>query len=225
MKQVFITFVAVLICFSFSVSTVWAQGGDGLQQIVEPSAAQLELNDQGVEAIINRNFAQASRLFQASLDLGELNITYVNLGRAFQYLNECEKAEQAYARALTAPAIPEPTPAEIAEVVERYREELKHNCKPSAAPGGNQADTKPGDTDASQGKSVQAPPTPAESSSSHVPYYWLGGGAAAVLTGVALDVFPASAGNGEFDTLDVVPIGLYAVGVGALVYGVILLID
>lgn len=221
MKRSFVVLVALFICFSFSISSTWAQSSGAEQRIVEPSAAQLELNDQGVEAIINRDFAQATRLFQASLDLGELNITYVNLGRAYQYMSECEKSEQAYMRALEAPAIPEPTPDEIAEVVERYRAELKRDCKPAAAPAGQAEDSG----EAAETRSVQAPPTLTESSRGNEPYYWLGGGAAAIVTGVALDIFPSTATNQSFDALDVVPIGLYAVGVGALAYGVFLLID
>lgn len=201
------------------------------QAIVEPTAAQLELNNQGVTAISERNFEQAVRLFKASLDLGELNITYVNMGRAYQYLNECDDAADAYERALRSPAIAEPSPEEIAEVVERYQNELAESCEQKASAEAETEAEEVAEESVEEVRSIQPPPsTPSEEpvdeeSASMAPYFWLGGGGASVVGGVLLDTLPASASNGEFDALDVVPVGLYAVGAGALIYGIILLLD
>jgi len=48
---------------------------------------------------------------------------------------------------------------------------------------------------------------------------YLSGGAAAISTGVVLDILPDSARNFELDALDLAPVGLYAIGVSALALG------
>jgi hypothetical protein len=206
--------------------------------VVEPTAAQLELNNQGVEAIVAKDFEQAVRLFRASLDLGELNITYVNMGRAYQYANQCEKAEDAYARALKAPAVPRPSPEKIAAVIERYREELKATCVPAAKATGedtarSEKAAKPKEAakvaakaDRTQTiKPIEQPPQVAPADDGGGAAYWLIGSGASIAGAVALDVIPSSSSNGRFDGLDVVPAGLYAVGTGALIYGLMVLMD
>lgn len=49
---------------------------------------------------------------------------------------------------------------------------------------------------------------------------YLSGSAAAISTGVVLDIVPDSARNFELDPLDLAPIGLYALGVSALALGI-----
>lgn len=49
---------------------------------------------------------------------------------------------------------------------------------------------------------------------------WLIAGAAVIAAGVAADTIPESGSNGSFDGMDIVPVGLYGVGITALVIGV-----
>ncbi len=98
------------------------------QEPSEPTQAQRELNDQGIEAIVAEEYMRAVRLFEASLDLGELNITFVNMARAYQRAGMCEEADQYYGRALEAPPVISPTPEQIAEVIETYRQEMRETC-------------------------------------------------------------------------------------------------
>lgn len=97
-------------------------------EVVEPSETQLDLNQTGFEAIAEGDYERAIRIFQTSLDVGPLNITHANLGRAYQRAGDCEQAEHHYRKALEAPAIPDPSPAEIADAIARYRAELHESC-------------------------------------------------------------------------------------------------
>jgi len=95
---------------------------------VEPNAAQTQLNEEAVSATRAGDLKKAAQLFEASLQLGELNITWLNLGRTLFKLDRCEEANAAYARALGAPAVAAPSPTEIARTVARYRSELEQTC-------------------------------------------------------------------------------------------------
>lgn len=267
---------------------VWAQGKRA--RAAKPSEAQLELNQQGVEAIIAGEFDRAARLFQASLDLGELNITYVNKGRAHQKGGQCKQAEQAYIAALAAPRVAAPTHQQIEQAIANYRNEMASSC-----PGVLEVVCQPwegarfgvddGPTQACdgalvlvpqgphvlrghlQGKSLEQPfeiapmqelrleldlsalvpvvvpvpkvavaptasepvvrdpgPAPARRSSVWA-WGWMAGAGATLAAGVVLDMVPATASNQRFDGMDFVPLGLYAAGTGALVYGVTQLWD
>ena len=115
-----IPLVAALVLLS--ASTAFAD------EPAEASQAQLELNQQGVEAIIAEDYPRAIRLFEASLDLGDLNITYLNLGRAYQHDGQCEKAEEKYGIALEAPQVSAPSAEEVQQTIMRYRDELRQKC-------------------------------------------------------------------------------------------------
>jgi hypothetical protein len=93
-------------------------------QITAPSEAQFQLYQRGHEAFKAGQYVEAVDLFKASLHLGELNITYLNLGRALFKLGDCVGARRAYEKALTAPAIAQPTSAEVAEKVASYEADL-----------------------------------------------------------------------------------------------------
>lgn len=216
----FLAFTLVLLC-SLTIAVPGAQAqSDDAQPTVEPSSAQLELNNRGVQAIVAKQYGTAVRLFRSSTDLGELNITYVNMGRAYQYMGECENAEDAYAKALNAPAVASPSPDKIAAVIKRYRAELKESCVPvdsSTVPTLPEQDVKQDDAE----RSVKPLPQPTEPpASSNAPYFWMAGGGAGLVAGVLLDTVPASASNGQSDALDYVPVGLYVLGGAAVVYGI-----
>jgi hypothetical protein len=67
-------------------------------------------------------------MFQSSLNFGELNLTYVNLGRALYKVGHCEAAQKTYRKARTAPKVAEPTPEEIETLLVRFETELADAC-------------------------------------------------------------------------------------------------
>jgi tetratricopeptide (TPR) repeat protein len=117
-------YTALIILFTSALA--WPAPSNA--QAVNPSAGQEQLNDQAVEAAIAGNFDKAVRLFRASLDLGELNVTYLNLGRALFKLGKCTEADEAYGKALVAPQVQSPTVAEVQEFVATYRSEFEDKC-------------------------------------------------------------------------------------------------
>lgn len=118
-RLLFATITALLL----STTALPAYGQDR-----EPTQAQLELNEEGVEAIVAGDYDRAIRLFEASLALGELNITFINMARAYQRAGQCEEAEEFYEAALRAPAVSRPTPAQIRGAIGQYREEMRQTC-------------------------------------------------------------------------------------------------
>jgi hypothetical protein len=119
----------------FGSTAAFAQSGSGGTEINEkgfavPSEAQLEMNEKGVKAIVDGDFDKAARLFQASIDLGKLNITYLNLGRALQKAGRCREAKQAYlnVKKKETPKVQNPPPFEISSRAEQYLAELERTC-------------------------------------------------------------------------------------------------
>jgi tetratricopeptide (TPR) repeat protein len=102
------------------------------RQIVEPSEAQMSLNDDGVRAMIEGDFAGAVSLLERAKRLGSLNVTYLNLGRAYQKLGRCPEARLALEQAKTAPAVADPPPAEVNSVADEYLAELAEVCDDNA---------------------------------------------------------------------------------------------
>lgn len=105
-----------------------AQQRGEAEEYLEPSPAQLETNNEGFEAVKEKDYERAVTLFQASIELGELNITYYNLGRSLHHLGRCREARDAYTRALTAPRVRNPPHAAIEGKVRVYLAELAREC-------------------------------------------------------------------------------------------------
>jgi hypothetical protein len=103
------------------------------QVVIEPSEAQMALNDDGVRAMIEGDYAAAVSLLERSVRLGKVNVTYLNLGRAYQKLGRCAKARAALEKARTAPAVADPPPAEVRSVAEDYLAELAKSCEDETA--------------------------------------------------------------------------------------------
>lgn len=145
---------------------------------VEASAEQMKLNDQAVEAMIEDNYARAVALLEEARLMGEVNVVYLNLGRAYQKLGKCEEARGALDKAAEAPAASQPSPELVAEKIETYRAELDEQC--------------PADTQLAEEDAVDQPETvePPEASASSTAQAWewavLGGGAAVALGGVGV---------------------------------------
>lgn len=109
-----------------------SSGGTKINEegFAEPSEAQLEMNEKGVKAIVDGDFDKAARLFQASIDLGKLNITYLNLGRALQRARRCREAKKAYLNVKkdATPKVKNPAPFEVSSRAEQYLAELERSC-------------------------------------------------------------------------------------------------
>jgi len=105
--------------------------------IVTPTAAQLEINDKAVQSISDglatrdprkkqAHFESAIKLFIASNEIQELNINYLNLGRSYQLINRCFEAEEALGKVYgSVPAVPAPSPKEIQEKASKYLADLR----------------------------------------------------------------------------------------------------
>ncbi len=101
------------------------------QTSVELSDYQVKANDNGVRALIAGDFPSAVANFQSSLRVGEANITWLNLGRTYQKMGQCQDAKDAYAHAKSAPVVASPTAQEIASILKNYSDELPAECPSS----------------------------------------------------------------------------------------------
>jgi Flp pilus assembly protein TadD len=111
--------LAALVCIP---ATSFAQASGG--ETAEISEAQQTLNDEGVRAMIEGDFAGAVALLERSVRMGEKNVTYLNLGRAYQKLGNCKKARKALVMAKSAPAVKDPTEKEVTDRAEEFLAEL-----------------------------------------------------------------------------------------------------
>lgn len=89
---------------------------------------QLDLVRRGLEAHNAEKYDRAAELFRAALLVKELNVVYLNLGRALQRGGACQEAEDAYREALKSPKVENPSPKEVAATAEKYRGELRETC-------------------------------------------------------------------------------------------------
>jgi len=109
------------------VSTGFAQGTQKSPR-VELTETQEKLNAEAFQAAIDGNYDKAIRLYRSSLNEGEANITLLNLGRALASTGQCDKAIEMYDKVDTAPAVDEPSPADVAKILERFRGDLPEQC-------------------------------------------------------------------------------------------------
>ncbi|QDG53518.1 tetratricopeptide repeat protein [Persicimonas caeni] len=112
------------------VSTLlWSAPAFADQPIAEPSDRQFELNTRAVEAIEQGKYSLAINLLEDSLQEGALNITYLNLGRAYQLMGRCEQARAAFSRVEEVAAIAKPDPQFIASKKDDYLVKLDEACQ------------------------------------------------------------------------------------------------
>jgi tetratricopeptide (TPR) repeat protein len=97
-------------------------------ETVEPSPAQVQLYEKAFEAFHKEDYPRAIELFRSALALGELNLLYLNLGRAHFRAGQCAEAEAAFEEALTAPAVSNPPPKELAARLSTFRADLDRGC-------------------------------------------------------------------------------------------------
>ncbi len=107
----------------------WGQpGAKQVQKFVEPSPEQVSLNDTAVRALFAGDLLVAISRLEESNAIGELNITYLNLGRAYQLAHRCAKAREALDKALVAPAVKAPSPKVVESKAREYLGELDKSC-------------------------------------------------------------------------------------------------
>ncbi len=173
-----------------------------------PTAEQAQLNDQAVEALVRGKHARAVALLEQYLMTGKSNIAYLNLGRAYQKLGNCQKARQALEAALTAPVVDNPGPELVDQRAHKYLNELDTQCEAGEAPAKSGAKTAAAPAESTSAETTpaettpQAPPTGAKrttvatppadagaASSSQRTWGWIAVGSGAVLAGGALALF------------------------------------
>lgn len=128
--------ILVLLAPSVALSQ---DGGDEASEADEAAAAeerpsaeltdeQITLNDAGVRSLIEKDYAGAVAMLTRSIKLGESNIAYLNLGRAYQKLGECNDAREALENVRTAPVVENPPPEEVNARADEFLDELDQEC-------------------------------------------------------------------------------------------------
>lgn len=101
-------------------------GAQDAPALIEPTEEQASLRDLAFTAFKDGDMATAVVMFERSLKIQELNSTWANLGRARWGLGDCAGAVEAFDRAARSPG--DATPAEINEILARYRKALPERC-------------------------------------------------------------------------------------------------
>ena len=130
-------FALFLIPLLAAPAVVAAQDGGEEDELTRQ---QRELNRESVTAIDSGDYERAIELLQDSLELGPRNVIYANLGRAFQLAGQCEEAVEQFDKVDAAPAVEQPSPEQVMQVVQGYREELMEKC-----PGYLEVECRPSD--------------------------------------------------------------------------------
>ena len=89
-----------------------------------PGAEQMQLYEAGFVAFGQGDWVKAVERFEASLRIGEMNITYLNLGRSLFKAGRCAEAKERYDKVATAPQVREPSPLQVLERLDKYRRDL-----------------------------------------------------------------------------------------------------
>ncbi|MGM0558623.1 MAG: tetratricopeptide repeat protein [Myxococcota bacterium] len=121
----------VLLAVVFAATPAWSQvpdGSAGERETVEPTDEQARLNDQGVRALGEEDYVKAISLLEEARYLGELNITYLNLGRAYQLAGRCEKARESLQKVFAAPKVEKPPAGLIESKAREFLEVLESTC-------------------------------------------------------------------------------------------------
>lgn len=128
----------------------FSQDGEDLESGEEAASAPLEeqreLNDEAVRAIGNEDYTKAVSYLEESLYMGELNITHLNLGRAYQLMGRCEKAREAFEKVSTAPKVEKPSAEFLESKAQQYLVELEEKCQ-ADEPASDTRDEPSGEAD------------------------------------------------------------------------------
>ena len=105
-----------------------SSAGDDEGTTATVSDEQRALNDEGVQMMLAGQHSRAVTTLEKALELGELNITYLNLGRAYQKLGNCVEARENLLAVFSAPSAAEPAPDVVDKKAQQYLRQLKQNC-------------------------------------------------------------------------------------------------
>lgn len=97
-------------------------------EFVEYTTAQRELNEKAAQASQEGRHEDAVRMLRASLDIGQLNFTYLNLGIVYAKWGKCNESQDAFDKALTAPKAESPSPDQVAELLGKAKLKLAEIC-------------------------------------------------------------------------------------------------
>ncbi len=115
------------------VVTVWMMVGMSSTAVAGEEAPmteeQMELNERGVEALIEGRAARAVALLEEAMRLGELNVLALNLGRAYHGLGRCEEALDLLAGVEDLPAVDGVPVDRINERAAEYLQEVEATCR------------------------------------------------------------------------------------------------
>lgn len=176
------------------------------EEFAKYTTEQQELNEQGVRAIISKDYALAVAVLEESAALGELNVTYLNLGRAYQKLGDCKAAREAYDKAKTAPKVEAPAPRVVEKKVDEYAVELSEECseedsqlaEASAASGADQSPAaepapaketsalEPAPSQPAPSQSAPSQPAPSQQEASSPTWAWVTTGSGIALMGAGV---------------------------------------
>lgn len=121
-----------LVLAAMTVAALWS-GLDArpaqAQETVELNKKQIEYFQKAGDFLKEDDFDRAIEYYQLALKQGEVNVLYAALGRAYFRKGECKNADDAYVKALSAPAVAQPTAQDVRQKVEEYRIGLKVDCK------------------------------------------------------------------------------------------------
>lgn len=118
-------------CLAALLLLLWSAPAWGQQPQAQPSREQLALMHQGAQAYQAGDFARAEVFYRRALELGDLNIAWLNLGRLLQKQGRCQDAQAALERALVTPAVSSPAPSQVRDTVARYRAQMRDHCPAS----------------------------------------------------------------------------------------------
>ncbi len=119
-------FLSTLIATVSAWTLLWSTHAAAQEEtFAEPTKEQMDLYKSGAEAFKAQQWTRAIERFEASLSIGQLNITYLNLGRAYFKAGQCKEANAAYAEVARAPQIRQPSPAMVLEKLDEYRSALE----------------------------------------------------------------------------------------------------
>jgi hypothetical protein len=162
----------------------FAQQPEDDRELAQPSEREAALNEEAVRAIIDQDYGKAVALLEESRAMGESNVLYLNLGRAYQGLGRCDKAQEMLARVSSAPVVEEPAPEVVEKKAAEFIAELDANCERDEPAEAVDDDPSSGEAAAAPGQ-ADTPSQAASSGESNI-WAWTAIGTGAALGGAAL---------------------------------------
>ena len=94
----------------------------------QPTREQIRLNKKALDFLRSGQREAAVDAFRQSLAEGELNITWLNLGRALLKGGQCAEAREAFGHVRGAPQVKKPAPEKVEAALSRFMGELETTC-------------------------------------------------------------------------------------------------